>query len=98
MSEVTCSNKGCTNKFEKATHNQKYCSDDCCREATNANIKKKNADKKARMSGKKRICKNRGCGTILSRYSEEQICLFCASKGASKELSDLLEMIKHVSG
>ena len=95
---LTCENDGCFNEFVKVTHNQKYCSDECCREATNAKIKKKNADKKDRLSGRKRVCSTKGCDTVLSRYSESNICLLCEALNAKRELNNLLDMIKNVSG
>jgi len=61
-------------KFEPKTHNQKYCSDECCRIATNEKLKQAYYEKKARLAGKKRICKTKGCNVILSRYNSTNIC------------------------
>lgn len=91
---MICANDGCENEFEKTTHNQKYCSDECCREATNLNLKKKNSEKKNRLSGKQRICSTRGCRTILVKYNESSVCELCEAKKKSKELKDLLGLIK----
>jgi hypothetical protein len=56
---MICSNDGCVNEFEPKTHNQKYCSDECCKIATNIKIKEKYYYKKARLAGEKFICKTR---------------------------------------
>jgi len=85
-------------EFEPKTHNQKYCSDECCRIATNAKLKQAYYDKKARLAGKQRICKNKGCNVILSRYNETSICDKCVSAEKEKERTQLLEMIRNVSG
>lgn len=95
---MICSNNGCEEGFEPKTHNQKYCSDECCREATNAKIKQKYYDKKERLAGKKRICKNRGCQTILSRYNQENTCEVCNAAKRGKERQELLSMVLDVSG
>lgn len=94
---MICSNKGCENAFEAKTHNQKYCCDECCREATNAKIKQKYYDKKERLAGKKRICKNRGCQTILSRYNQESTCEVCNAAKRGRERQELLSMVLDVS-
>jgi hypothetical protein len=94
---VICDNEGCVNKFEPKTHNQKYCCDECCREATNAKIKQKYYDKKARLAGKERICANKGCNTKLSRYNAETTCEGCAANKKAQERKAILEMIKNVS-
>jgi hypothetical protein len=85
-------------KFEPKTHNQKYCSDECCRIATNAKLKQAYYDKKARLAGKQRICKTKGCSVILSRYNETNVCDKCNGAKKEKERQELLEMIKSVSG
>lgn len=90
---MICANDGCENEFEKTTHNQKYCSDECCRIATNLKIKQKNQEKKDRLSGKKRVCKTKGCTTLLSRYEEGSVCEYCNSKVRTKELNELLKIV-----
>jgi hypothetical protein len=93
---MICSNKGCTNKFEPKTHNMKYCSDECCREATNAKIKQKYYDKKARLAGAVRVCKTKDCEYKLSRYNSGDICESCISAEKKKEQQELLEMLRNV--
>lgn len=95
---MICANDGCENEFEKITYNQKYCCDECCREATNAKIKKKYLEKKARLSGKKRICSSRGCKTVLVRYNEDDVCEYCRSKYRKKDLQELWRLIGHDPG
>lgn len=90
---MICANDGCENEFEKTTHNQKYCSDECCRIATNQKIKDKNRERKERLSGKVRICSNRGCKTILLKYNESSTCAYCDAKEKRKELDELLRII-----
>jgi len=94
---MICANEGCEIDFEPKTHNMKYCSDECCRIATNHKIKQKYYDKKARLAGKVRVCKTKGCETKLSRYNPESICENCVANEKSKEQRMLLEMIKNVS-
>lgn len=94
---MICAYKECTNEFEPKTHNQKYCSDDCCRTATNLKIKQKYYDKKERLSGKKRICKNKGCKTRLTRYNPDDTCAVCEAKEKKKIQEQLLGMINHDS-
>ncbi len=94
---MICSNDGCEKDFQKTTHNQKYCSDECCREATNRKIRQKYYDEKERLSGKKRNCSMRGCENILSRYNDLKICNECLAKKNSKEKNELLR-IMNVSG
>jgi len=94
---MICAYSNCENKFEPKTHNQKYCSDECCRIATNEKLKEAYYDKKARLAGKKRVCKSKGCNAILSRYNDTNTCEKCKSSQKTKEKKDLLEMIKDVS-
>ena len=72
---MICFNKECAKEFERKTHNQKYCSDECCRIATNRRIMEKYYEKKEIKNGRERICKN--CKTKLSRYNSSNICANC---------------------
>ena len=90
---MICAHKGCTNKFEPKTHNQKYCSDECCKIATNLKIKEKYYYKKARAAGKKFKCATRGCNQILSRFTTDKICEGCQSKRKSQERQEILDML-----
>ncbi len=84
-------------EFTPKTHNQKYCSDECCRIATNEQLKEKYYNNKARLAGKKRICKTPKCGSILSRYNEGMICSKCIAAQEAKKKQDLIDMVKRVS-
>ena len=44
---MICANTECAKEFDSKTHNQKYCSDECCRVATNRRIMEKYYEKKA---------------------------------------------------
>jgi hypothetical protein len=89
---MICANEGCDEEFEKSTHNQKYCSDECCRDATNRKIREKYYEERARLSGKKRSCSTRGCKNMLSRYNETTICAECVAEQETKNKDDLLRI------
>jgi len=95
---MICAYEECNNEFEAKTHNQKYCSDECCRIATNQKLKEAYYEKKDRLSGKERICKNKDCNVILSRYNSGRICDKCISAEKEKERIFLVNMVKSVSG
>lgn len=94
---MICAYDECNNEFEPKTHNQKYCSDECCRIATNQKLKEAYYEKKARLAGAKRICKTQGCNVILSRYNEGRICDKCESSKREAERIALVNMVKNVS-
>ena len=96
--EIACANSECSNTVIKQTHNQKYCSDVCCRIVTNLKIKEKYYEDKQRLSGKKRICANRGCSNVLSRYNTESTCLQCENKVKNNSRAELLEIMSNVVG
>jgi len=82
----------CGNDFEFKTHNQKYCSGQCCRVATNKSIMEKYYAKKARLSGKERLCE---CGCRLSMYSPDSICTLCQQQKKKDKTSIALEAMKN---
>lgn len=82
------------NEFTPKTHNQKYCSDECCRIATNEKLKQAYYEKKDRLAGKKRICKVRGCQVNLDRYNPGSICSKCVQAEKEKERLSLIDMLK----
>ena len=92
---MKCANKECGIEFNPKTHNQKYHSDECCRIATNKKIMEKYYEKKAILSGAKRICKE--CNSQLSRYNTSKICSLCEKKFSVDNRSILLRMIDDVS-
>jgi hypothetical protein len=95
---MICAYEECDNKFEPKTHNQKYCSDECCRIATNKKLKEAYYERKARLAGVAFKCKNKGCNVVLSRYSTDNICDACKGKEKTKERQKLWDMIQNVSG
>lgn len=76
---LTCANEGCNTEYLPKTHNQKYCTDECCRLATNRRIMEKYYEKRDQRQGKPRFCKA-GCGARLSRYNDAQVCSPCKEK------------------
>ena len=94
---MICAHNECNNEFEPKTHNQKYCSDECCREATNLKIKQKYYEKKERLNGKKRTCSSKNCSTILSRYNSSNICEPCQAKEKFEDRSNVIGMMRSVS-
>ena len=92
---MICNRKGCKNEFSPKTHNQKYCSDECCKIATNQKIKEKYYYKKARLAGVEFKCATKGCNYILGRYSTDLICETCKSKKITDERKDLLGMLNY---
>lgn len=98
MITQNCAYKECGKPFVKSTHNQKYCSDACCRIATNLKIREKYYENKERLNGKKRYCSVKGCKNLLSRYNSDTVCQECLSKKETGKRNRLLGMIKNVSG
>lgn len=94
---MICAYEKCKKKFEPKTHNQKYCSDECCRTATNQKLKEQYYEKKARLQGKKRVCKVSGCNTALSRYNESNVCSRCSAKVEKKKQQELIAMVMNVN-
>jgi hypothetical protein len=84
-------------EFNPKTHNQKYCSDECCRIATNQKLKDAYYEKKARLAGKERICKTKNCNVILSRYNPEKFCMDCINKEKEAQRKRVRQMIKNVN-
>lgn len=95
---MICAYNECKKDFNPKTHNQKYCGDDCCRTATNEKLKEAYYEKKARLQGKKRICKTVDCTTTLSRYNEGKICGKCLATIEKNKQKELIAMVRDVSG
>jgi hypothetical protein len=94
---MKCAYKECGKDFNPKTHNQKYCSDECCRTATNEKLKEQYYERKARLQGKKRICKSTGCTTIMSRYNEDKICAKCKASKEKEKQREILGMVRNVT-
>lgn len=81
-----CARTGCEKLYTKKTHNQKYCSDECCRIATNAKIMERYYENKRRRSGAPRTCHT--CGSKLSKYNLKDECSSCeANKKTDTKLT-----------
>lgn len=81
----------CGDPFSKNSHNQKYCSEEHCRLATNERIMEKYYENKAIRQGKRRVCKTNGCETVLSRYNSDKNCSVHSRKDVST--AGLVEML-----
>jgi len=95
---MICAYEECNNEFTPKTHNQKYCSDECCRTATNKKLKEAYYEKKARLAGAKRICKTKDCNVELSRYNTSNVCDRCTGSKKEEERLALVAMVRSVSG
>lgn len=82
----------CGNDFEFKTHNQKYCSQTCCRISTNKRIMEKYYAKKERLAGKKRLC---SCGSTLSMHNPDSICAMCQNKKKKEKADHAKEAIQN---
>lgn len=80
-SSAICKRKECFNAFVKKTHNQIYCSDECCKRATNDKIMERYYEKKRLKNSGPRNCSV--CDVTLSRYNESNICSVCQSVSES---------------
>ena len=92
---MICSSEECKKNFDAKTHNQKYCSEECCRVATNKRIMEKYYEKKAIKKGSIRLCKK--CKAKLSRYNAEDICSSCLKKTNLNSRKLLKEIIDEIS-
>ena len=92
---MICANKECAINFDAKTHNQKYCSDECCRIATNKRIMEKYYEKKAIKKGAVRLCKK--CKSQLSRYNDSDRCSQCLQSKKSKSNGRIKEIINDIS-
>ena len=84
----------CGKEFEFKTHNQKYCSNQCCRVATNKRIMQKYYEKRERLAGKHRVCIQ--CDTILSKHNPLEVCAWCESKNTKNDTIKVIGDIKNV--
>jgi hypothetical protein len=84
----------CKQPFKFKTHNQKYCSKECCRLATNKKIMAKYYIKKQRLAGKLRLCKT--CNSELSRYNSDSSCSMCQEKKRKNKASIVIGDIENV--
>lgn len=92
---VNCARAECGKEFSKTTHNQKYCSNECCRIETNRKIMEKYHERAAIKRGKKRAC--RSCGTALSRYNDSDSCGACETRKRNENLGEARSLVASVS-
>ena len=91
---MICLNSECQKDFIAKTHNQKYCSDECCRVATNKRIMEKYYEKKEIKNGAPRKCKS--CPGFLSRYNDGSHCSRCIKIEHSKYKNNLMGIINDI--
>ena len=92
---VNCARAECGKEFHKTTHNQKYCSNECCRIETNRKIMEKYHERAAIKRGKKRPCKS--CGSPLSRYNEGKICGACEVRKRNENVGEASALVGSVT-
>lgn len=92
---MICANSECKKDFNPKTHNQKYCTDECCRIATNRRIMEKYYEKKAIRGGSARPCAK--CKAQLSRYNNSNLCSSCEKSVSLETKSKLFGMINDIS-
>src|SRR4051812_25142045 len=68
-----CRLEGCEETFLAKVHNQAFCTKEHCKTYTNARILAQYHARKNRVT-KGRICKDKKCDTILSKYNEGLLC------------------------
>lgn len=91
---VKCARLECSAAFSKTTHNQKYCTNECCRIETNRKIMEKYHERAAIKKGKKRSC--RSCGSSLSRYNEGKECGSCETRKRSENVGEAARLMANV--
>lgn len=89
---MICAFDECSNNFDPQRHNQKYCCSQCCKDATNKRIRQKYYETKERLNGSKRVCRNSKCDTVMSRYTEEDICNKCRAAEREQERLGLVNI------
>lgn len=92
---VNCAREECGKEFIKVTHNQKYCTNECCRIETNRKIMQQYHERAAIRRGKKRLCRN--CETSLSRYNNNDVCGSCETAKRNENLGEAQRLIAAVS-
>lgn len=93
--EIHCAREECKKPFRKVTHNQKYCSSECCKVETNRKVMENYHRRVAIKKGAKRPCL--GCGTILSRYNEGDICGSCESAKRHENVGEAAQLVASVA-
>lgn len=90
-----CAWNECSVTFTPRTHNQIYCSDECCRAATNHKIMQRYYHKKAKRDGKFKTCS--ACGReTLSRFSDDEVCSECKSDKEKQVIASIKNRMANV--
>lgn len=92
---VDCAREDCDNELAKLTHNQKFCSSECCRIQTNRKIMADYHENKAILAGKPRTCLT--CSTSLSRYNRNKYCGACETRMKVSENDQVTDLLASVS-
>lgn len=92
---IICARNGCDVTFDKKTHNQKYCTDECCKIATNERVMEKYYERQAQRQGKARYCKT--CNGRLSRYNDGQVCSPCKASKTVAANNQVVDMLANAS-
>lgn len=93
---MVCAREDCKLEYVKKTHNQKYCSSECCRIETNRRIMQKYYANRDRQQGIIRYCSE--CqSTKLSRYNDSNICSSCRAKVIEDSRKSILNMVMALS-
>jgi hypothetical protein len=91
----TCARAECDIVSTRKKHNQKYCSDECCRIATNQRIMERYYDRKAQQAGSERYCIK--CEkTRLSRYNNSETCAACDGLKQKQINDSFVEMLNNI--
>jgi hypothetical protein len=88
---IVCARAGCEQKFDRSAHNQKYCSSECLRDATNQRFREKYHENKANANRGPRFC---DCGSRLSKYNSGDQCAKCEASTRSRRTKELRDFIR----
>lgn len=91
-----CAREDCQKPFTPKSYNAKYCTPECQKIATNRRLMEKYYEKKDRRQGRRRICKTRGCQTILSRYNDTEVCEKCRAEEAAEKRNNLFNILDYI--
>ena len=83
----------CQAYFSADVSYQIYCGEDCRTAATRKKSKERARIATIKRRQKKtRVCKNKGCGTVLSLYNDNNVCSKCEI--SEKQVKDALKAFK----
>lgn len=88
---IECANQDCSKLFEKKTHNNIYCSQECCKSETNKKIIARYHKNKV-LKGAVRWCENEACENKLSKYNKTNFCSSCEKDRRKKKMLEVKEL------